>query len=54
MFHAPVIKNLKLTENRFGFAPEVTAKIVRIPNIRIYGVGISCYGRTYAEGKKID
>lgn len=53
MFRAPVIKSLELQENRFGFEPEVTAKISRIPGIRIYEVGISYYGRTYAEGKKI-
>lgn len=53
MFRAPVIKSLQLKESRFGFEPEVTAKISRIPGIRIYEVGISYYGRTYAEGKKI-
>lgn len=53
LFKAPVIKGLNLVENRFGFEPEVTAKISRIPNIRIYEVGISYYGRTYEEGKKI-
>ena len=53
MFRAEHIKSLDLKENRFGFEPEVTAKISRIPNIRIYEVGISYYGRTYAEGKKI-
>ncbi|HRX11898.1 MAG TPA: glycosyltransferase family 2 protein [Draconibacterium sp.] len=53
MFRADIIKNIKLQENRFGFEPEVTAKISRIPNIRIYEVGISYYGRTYEEGKKI-
>lgn len=53
MFRADVIKGITLRENRFGFEPEVTAKIARIPNIRIYEVGISYYGRTYAEGKKI-
>ncbi len=53
LFRADVIKNIKLKEKRFGFEPEVTAKIARIPNIRIYEVGISYYGRTYAEGKKI-
>ena len=45
---------LNLKEKRFGFEPEVTAKISRIPNIRIYEVGIAYYGRTYAEGKKIN
>lgn len=54
MWKADIIKNLALKENRFGFEPEVTAKISRIPNIRIYEVGISYYGRTYAEGKKIN
>lgn len=53
MFRAETIKSLNLKENRFGFEPEVTAKIARIPNIRIYEVGISYYGRTYEEGKKI-
>jgi glycosyltransferase involved in cell wall biosynthesis len=54
LFRADIIKNLKLKEKRFGFEPEVTAKIARIPNIRIYEIGISYYGRTYAEGKKIN
>jgi hypothetical protein len=49
-----MIQALDLKEKRFGFEPEVTAKIARIPNIRIYEVGISYYGRTYAEGKKIN
>ncbi len=53
MFRADIIKSLKLKENRFGFEPEITAKISKIPNIRIYEVGISYYGRTYKEGKKI-
>jgi len=53
LFKSDVIKGINLKENRFGFEPEVTAKISRIPNIRIYEVGISYYGRTYAEGKKI-
>jgi len=53
LFRADVIKNITLNENRFGFEPEVTAKISRIKEIRIYEVGISYYGRTYAEGKKI-
>src|SRR5450432_3250908 len=47
------IQNLDLKEKRFGFEPEVTAKLARIPEIRIYEVGISYYGRTYQEGKKI-
>ena len=54
LFRADIIKNISLKEKRFGFEPEVTAKIARIPNIRIYEVGISYYGRTYAEGKKIN
>ena len=54
LFRKDVIQGLHLKENRFGFEPEVTAKIARIPNIRIYEVGISYYGRTYLEGKKIN
>ncbi|MBL7697406.1 MAG: glycosyltransferase family 2 protein [Chitinophagaceae bacterium] len=53
LFKADIIKNIKLKEKRFGFEPEVTSKIARIPGIRIYEVGISYYGRTYHEGKKI-
>lgn len=53
MFNTSMVQQLSLKENRFGFEPEVTAKIARIPNIRIYEVGISYYGRTYEEGKKI-
>ncbi|MBN2890635.1 MAG: glycosyltransferase family 2 protein [Bacteroidales bacterium] len=53
MFKAEHIKSLFLKEKRFGFEPEVTAKISRIKGIRIYEVGISYYGRTYDEGKKI-
>ncbi|MFT4899217.1 MAG: glycosyltransferase involved in cell wall biosynthesis [Flavobacteriales bacterium] len=53
LFKAEHIKSLNLNENRFGFEPEVTAKISRIPKIAIYEVGISYYGRTYEEGKKI-
>jgi len=48
-----IIQNISLKEKRFGFEPEVTAKLARVPNIRIYEVGISYYGRTYEEGKKI-
>lgn len=54
LFKADIIKNIKLKEKRFGFEPEVTAKIARIRKIRIYEVGISYYGRTYEEGKKIN
>ena len=53
LFKRNIIQNIKLQEKRFGFEPEVTAKISRIPDIKIYEVGISYYGRTYAEGKKI-
>jgi len=53
LFRSDIIKGLTLKENRFGFEPEVTAKISRLKNIRIYEVGISYYGRTYQEGKKI-
>jgi glycosyltransferase involved in cell wall biosynthesis len=53
MFRSDIIKGIALKENRFGFEPEITAKIARIPKIRIYEVGISYYGRTYEEGKKI-
>jgi glycosyltransferase involved in cell wall biosynthesis len=53
LFKSDVIKKIDLKENRFGFEPEVTAKISRVKNIRIYEVGISYYGRTYEEGKKI-
>jgi glycosyltransferase involved in cell wall biosynthesis len=53
VFKRETVQSLKLEEKRFGFEPEVTAKISRIPNIRIYEIGISYYGRTYEEGKKI-
>ena len=53
LFRSDLIKGIELRENRFGFEPEVTCKIARVPNIRIYEVGISYYGRTYEEGKKI-
>lgn len=53
LFRSDIIKSLNLVENRFGFEPEVTAKISRVPKIRIYEVGISYYGRTYEDGKKI-
>jgi glycosyltransferase involved in cell wall biosynthesis len=53
LFRADILKSIKLKENRFGFEPEVTSKISRISGIRIYEVGISYYGRSYAEGKKI-
>ena len=53
LFRTEIIQKINLEENRFGFEPEVTAKITKVPNIRIYEVGISYYGRTYEEGKKI-
>ncbi len=54
MWRSELVKSVKLKEQRFGFEPEVTAKVSRIPNVRIYEVGISYYGRTYEEGKKIN
>ncbi|UAB86154.1 glycosyltransferase family 2 protein [Zunongwangia sp. SCSIO 43204] len=54
LFNANILKSLDLKEKRFGFEPEVTAKMSRWPDIRIYEVGISYYGRTYKEGKKIN
>ncbi|MDQ3142983.1 MAG: glycosyltransferase family 2 protein [Bacteroidota bacterium] len=54
LFKAEIIKSIEMKERRFGFEPEITAKISRIPNIRIYEIGISYYGRTYHEGKKIN
>jgi len=53
LFDTKIIQAINLKENRFGFEPEITAKISRIPKLRIYEVGISYYGRTYIEGKKI-
>jgi len=53
MFNTKILQSLELNEKRFGFEPEVTAKIARVPKIRIYEVGISYYGRTFEEGKKI-
>ncbi|MEK0421190.1 MAG: hypothetical protein RLZZ161_1041 [Bacteroidota bacterium] len=53
LFRREIIQGIQLKEKRFGFEPEVTAKISRVPKIRIYEVGISYYGRTYEEGKKI-
>jgi len=54
LFKTTMIQDLRLKEKRFGFEPEVTAKVSRIKDVRIYEVGISYYGRTYAEGKKIN
>jgi len=53
VFRREIIQNISIKENRFGFEPEIVAKISKIKNIRIYEVGISYYGRTYDEGKKI-
>ncbi len=53
LIQSNIIKSIQLEENRFGFEPEITAKLSKIKNIRIYEVGISYYGRTYDEGKKI-
>lgn len=53
LFRSDIIKSLPLQEKRFGFEPEVTARISRVKDVKIYEVGISYYGRTYAEGKKI-
>ena len=53
MFRKEIIEKITINENRFGIEPEITAKISKIPDIRIYEVGISYYGRTYKEGKKI-
>lgn len=53
LVRADILKGLPLKEKRFGFEPEVTARLSRVPRIRIYEVGISYYGRTYEDGKKI-
>jgi glycosyltransferase involved in cell wall biosynthesis len=53
VFRAEVLKKINITENRFGFEPEITFKLSKIKNIRIYEIGISYYGRSYTEGKKI-
>lgn len=54
LFNTKMVQSLTLKEKRFGFEPEVTAKIAKIPEVRIYEVGISYYGRTFSEGKKIN
>ena len=54
LFRTDILKDLQLTEKRSGFEPEVTAKISKVANIRIYEIGISYYGRTYKEDKKIN
>ena len=53
VFKREVIQQITVEEDRFGFEPEITAKLARLPGVRVYEVGISYDGRTYAEGKKI-
>lgn len=53
IFRREVLQQIRIEENRFGFEPEITAKVARLGGCRVYEVGISYYGRTYAEGKKI-
>lgn len=53
LIRSSIAKDIKITERRFGIEPEITAKLARVKKIRIYEVGISYYGRTYEEGKKI-
>ncbi len=53
MFRREIIQQIKIEENRFGVEPEITAKVARLPGCAIYEVGISYYGRTYEQGKKI-
>jgi hypothetical protein len=53
LIRTSIAKDIKIKENRFGIEPEITAKIAKIKRIKIYEVGISYYGRTYEEGKKI-
>jgi hypothetical protein len=54
VFRREVLQQIRIEEDRFGFEPEITAKVSRLKNIRIYEVPISYYGRTYAEGKKVN
>jgi len=54
IFRSDILKNISIEENRFGFEPEITAKISKIKGLKLYEVGISYYGRTYEEGKKIN
>lgn len=54
LFRREIIQSMHLKEKRFGFEPEITAKVSKIKGIKIYEVGISYYGRTYEEGKKIN
>ncbi|MBK8856218.1 MAG: glycosyltransferase family 2 protein [Opitutaceae bacterium] len=53
LFRREILQQITIEEDRFGFEPEITAKVARLKECRIYEVGISYYGRTYAEGKKI-
>ena len=53
VFKKEIIQSIKIEEDRFGFEPEITAKVAKLVGCRIYEVGISYYGRTYQEGKKI-
>ena len=53
VFRRDILQQITIEEDRFGFEPEITAKIVKVPNVRVYEVGISYAGRTYQEGKKI-
>ena len=53
VFRKDILNELRLIENRFGIEPEITAKVAKLPNVRIFEVGISYFGRTYEEGKKI-
>ena len=54
LFRREILQHISLRENGFGFEPEITAKMARVPGIRVYEVGISYYGRTYEQGKKIN
>jgi hypothetical protein len=54
MMRTSMVKPLQIRERRFGFEPEITARLAKIPDIRIYEVGISYYGRKFKEGKKIN
>lgn len=54
LFRTEIIQQINIVESRFGFEPEITAKISKVKDIKIYEVGISYYGRSYAEGKKIN
>lgn len=53
VFRKEIVDQIRMQETRFGFEPEITAKVARLKNVRIYEVGISYFGRTYEEGKKI-